>query len=48
MRAIEKIIVHCSATPPEQDIGVEEIRSWHQERGWCDVATIMWCAEMAQ
>ncbi|KGN97703.1 hypothetical protein HQ36_05355 [Porphyromonas gingivicanis] len=37
MRAIEKIIVHCSATPPEQDIGVAEIRSWHQERGWCDV-----------
>ncbi|WP_299686087.1 N-acetylmuramoyl-L-alanine amidase [uncultured Vibrio sp.] len=31
------ITVHCSATPPDQDIGVAEIRRWHKERGWRDV-----------
>lgn len=36
-RKINKIIVHCSATPPRMDIGVEEIRRWHKERGWSDI-----------
>jgi len=31
------ITVHCSATYPNQDIGVAEIRSWHKSRGWRDV-----------
>ncbi|ANV98289.1 hypothetical protein BBW65_05520 [Helicobacter enhydrae] len=34
MRKIEKIIIHCSATPPQSDIGVREIDIWHKERGW--------------
>ncbi|WP_305862506.1 N-acetylmuramoyl-L-alanine amidase [Helicobacter cholecystus] len=34
MRKIEKIIIHCSATPPESNIGVSEIDTWHKERGW--------------
>lgn len=38
MRDIDTIIVHCSATPPDMDIGVKEIRRWHvEERGWSDV-----------
>ena len=28
------LAVHCSATPEEMDIGVEEIDRWHKERGW--------------
>lgn len=36
--ATKYIIVHCSATKPSMDIGVEEIRRWHtQERGWEDI-----------
>ncbi|MFV0447959.1 MAG: N-acetylmuramoyl-L-alanine amidase [Vibrio sp.] len=31
------ITVHCSATPPEMDIGREEIRQWHLQHGWNDI-----------
>ena len=31
------ITVHCSATPPSMDIGVEEIRKMHLAKGWSDV-----------
>jgi N-acetyl-anhydromuramyl-L-alanine amidase AmpD len=32
------IVIHCSDTPVEMDIGAEEIRRWHtQERGWSDI-----------
>ena len=31
------IVVHCSATPVTSDIGVDEIRDWHQAKGWDDV-----------
>ena len=37
MRDINLIVVHCSATTPMQDIGVEDIRRWHLARGWRDV-----------
>jgi N-acetylmuramoyl-L-alanine amidase len=42
MRAIRRLVVHCSATPPELDVGVREIRRWHTDppprgRGWRDV-----------
>jgi len=37
MRKIDQIIIHCSATPPQMDIGTEEIREWHKERGFNDV-----------
>lgn len=33
-RAITEIIIHCSATPPEMDIGRKEIDLWHRKRGW--------------
>jgi len=37
MRPISKIIIHCAATRPDQDIGVKEIRTWHHKRGWLDI-----------
>lgn len=37
MRKINKIIIHCSATPPDMDIGADEIRQWHIDRGWTDI-----------
>lgn len=38
MRAISKIIIHCSATPEGRDVSVEDLRKWHvEERGWSDI-----------
>ena len=37
MRIIEHLVVHCAATKPQMDVGVEEIRRWHKDRGWSDV-----------
>ena len=36
-RSIKRAFVHCSATPPNLDIGVKEIRRWHRRNGWSDV-----------
>lgn len=33
-RKIDKLIIHCAATPPNMDIGVKEITAWHKERGF--------------
>lgn len=35
--AVRFIAVHCSATPPDLDIGVDKIREWHKANGWADV-----------
>lgn len=37
MRNIKGIVIHCSATPPEMDIGVAEMRQWHKAKGWNDI-----------
>lgn len=37
MRSINKIIVHCSATPEGRDINAATIDSWHKERGWSGI-----------
>ncbi len=38
MRDLTTIIVHCSYTPPDMDIGAETITEWHvSERGWDDI-----------
>lgn len=37
MRDIERIILHCSATPPGRDVTADDIRSWHLARGWADI-----------
>lgn len=34
MRPIDTLILHCSATPPDMDIGVAEIDTWHKAQGW--------------
>lgn len=32
------IVIHCSDTYPDMDIGVDEIRRWHvDENGWSDI-----------
>jgi len=38
MRKINKIIIHCTATPEGKDVTINEVRRWHvEERGWRDV-----------
>ncbi len=37
LKAVDYIVIHCSATKEDHDIGVEEIRRWHRQRGWLDV-----------
>lgn len=37
MRKIDKIIIHCSATPEGRDVSTETIRQWHLKRGWSDI-----------
>lgn len=37
MRDITRIVVHCSATPGYMDIGREDIKRWHLDRGFSDV-----------
>lgn len=37
MRKIKRIIVHCSDTPSQMDIGVHEIKQWHIQRGFDDI-----------
>ena len=31
------IIIHCSATSPDRDIGRDEIDRWHKARGWTGI-----------
>ena len=37
MRNIDKIIVHCSATPEGKEYSIETIKDWHLKRGFSDV-----------
>lgn len=42
MRTINKIVLHCSATPGSMDIGAAEIRRWHTDKkpkgnGWSSI-----------
>lgn len=36
-RRIDKIILHCSATPEGKDYTVAQIRQWHLARGFSDI-----------
>jgi N-acetyl-anhydromuramyl-L-alanine amidase AmpD len=31
---VKYLVVHCSATPADMDIGVKEIDRWHKAKGW--------------
>ena len=33
-RSTDMIVVHCSATKPDMDIGAREIDRWHRAKGW--------------
>jgi N-acetylmuramoyl-L-alanine amidase len=37
MRNINKIIIHCSATPEGRDVKIATIRDWHKLKGWSDI-----------
>ena len=37
MRAINKIILHCTATPEGRHTTVNDIRLWHKAQGWSDI-----------
>lgn len=37
MRIINKIIVHCTATPEGKNYTVDTIRKWHIAKGWSDI-----------
>lgn len=38
MRNITFGFIHCAATPPDMDIGADELRRWHvEDNGWSDI-----------
>ena len=37
MRRIDRIIIHCSATNPEQDFSAADIDRWHKAKGWSGI-----------
>ena len=37
MRAINEIIIHCTATPAGRPVSVDDIRAWHLARGFRDI-----------
>lgn len=37
MREIKEIHIHCTATKEGKSVTVEQIRRWHQARGWSDI-----------
>ena len=37
MRKINKVIIHCSATPEGKDYTVADIDRWHRERGFNEI-----------
>lgn len=37
MRKIDKIIIHCSATPEGRHVTVQDIDGWHKDKGWAGI-----------
>jgi len=38
LRKINKIIIHCTATPEGRDVTKKDLYTWHvKERGWSDI-----------
>ena len=37
MRKIDKIIIHCSATPEGREVSVSTIKKWHLQRRFSDI-----------
>ena len=34
---VKRIIIHCTATKPDQDVDDETVKRWHLDRGWDDI-----------
>ena len=43
MRNIKKIVVHCSDSPDDLDIGFKQINEWHKENGWLSLPSEISC-----
>ena len=37
MREIREIIIHCTATPRDREVTVEDIDRWHRQRGFAGI-----------
>ncbi len=37
MRDINKIILHCTATPEGREVSAATIKKWHTDKGWSDI-----------
>lgn len=37
MRKIDKLVIHCSATPAGREFTVADITAWHRERGFSTI-----------
>ena len=37
MRQINRIIIHCTATPEGRDHTAADVDKWHKERGWSQI-----------
>ena len=37
MRKIDKIIIHCTATPEGRKVTLKEVDTWHRQRGFAKV-----------
>ena len=36
-RPVTELVWHCTATPAERPVTVDQIRDWHKARGWSDI-----------
>ena len=34
MRSVKQLIIHCSDSPDDLDVGFIEVNNWHKERHW--------------
>jgi len=37
LKHVDKVIVHCTATPEGRHTTVEDVKRWHLDRGWSDI-----------
>lgn len=36
-RRIDAIVIHCTASKPDKDLNVEDVRKIHKKKGWSDI-----------
>ena len=37
MRTVDKIIIHCTATPEGRPVTIADVDKWHKERGFAGI-----------